>query len=52
MSATTTAKKRSRLGYLVFAWVGRQIYSIRIVLECWNDWVDLQAGIYLGEDDE
>ena len=39
-------------GYLFFSWAGRQLYSLRLKLEELNDWVDLQAGLYLGEDED
>lgn len=47
MNATT---ERKPLGYHVFACLGRWIYSFRLKLEEWNDWVDLKAGEYWGED--
>ena len=51
MSVMTT-KKRKPTRYLFFSWVGRELYNIRLKLEAFNDWVDLQAGLYLGEDED
>lgn len=55
MKITATTEKNSfwrRAGYLVFSWIGRQLYTIREKLETLNDWVDLQAGLCLGEDED
>lgn len=49
MSVLTT--KRKPAGYLVFSWMGRQLYELRLKLEELNDWLDLKAGEYLGEDE-
>ena len=48
MSVMTTKKKP--VGYLVFSWAGRLLYGFRLKLESLNDWMDLKAGEYLGED--
>ena len=48
MSVITT-KKRS-VGYLFFSWLGRKVYGLRLQLERFNDWVDLKAGEYWGEE--
>ena len=47
MNATT---ERKPLWYHVFARLGRWIYSLRLKLEELNDWVDLKAGEYWGEE--
>lgn len=47
-----TTKKRNATAYWAMAWIGRQLYHIRLKLEVLNDWVDLQAGIYLGEEED
>ena len=54
MRITATTRKRSfpSLGYRFFSWIGRQLYTTRLRLEQLNDWVDLQAGLYLGEDED
>ena len=48
--STITTNKRNRMGYLVFSWLGRLVYSLRLHLESLNDWVDLKAGQFLDED--
>ena len=48
MSVITSKKKP--VGYLVFSWAGRLLYSLRLKLESLNDWVDLKAGEYWGEE--
>ena len=45
-----TTNKRNRIGYLVFSWLGRMVYTWRLKLESLNDWVDLKAGEYWGEE--
>ena len=42
--------KRKPVGYLVFSCAGRLLYSLRLKLDSLNDWVDLKAGEYLGEE--
>ena len=42
--------KRKPVGYLVFSWAGRLLYSLRLKLESLNDWVDLKAGEHLEEE--
>ena len=45
-----TTKRMKPAVYLLFAWLGRRIYSLRLKLEQLNDWVDLKAGEYWGEE--
>lgn len=47
---TITTNRRNRMAYLAFSWLGRKVYSLRLQMERFNDWVDLKAGEFLEED--